>query len=55
MTPPKPSLYNAYLAFRATLNLPEHKTPLTTVTVKSARNERVPRWKGESTDRRRKR
>lgn len=38
------SLYESYLAFRATLNIPELRTPLTTVP--NVRKNRTTKWKG---------
>jgi hypothetical protein len=42
------SLYESYLAFRATIPMPSRE-PLTTVP--NARKNRVPKWKGERTRR----
>lgn len=38
------NLYESYLAFRATLNIPERREPLTTVP--NSRKNRTPKWKG---------
>lgn len=47
------TLYDKWMEFRATLNLPETHEPL--VTVPRVRGERVSQWEGPSSDRRMKR